>query len=334
MLIDTTEALEEVIGVKPPTLDMKVIDHIDATAQKWLKHSRLMIATVGTAHGPRMLLAGGKPGFSAGAGHTLELPHDSLDDLTDIAPGAAFGSLWVVPGMRETLRLNGQVTASASGQIKIAIQECYLHCAKALIRSDFWAAKSNAAALDNDGLFIDKTRFMALGTISANNEADLSPKGDPAGKLVQSQDERLLFPDRPGNRRTDSFLNILTQPTIAAALIVPGYAEVLLVQGRARLSKNEESRARFEVDGRIPNLVVELRDLHLERRPSVAIANAELWKNSPAQPPEGLNPAKIFAAHMRLSKQKSIGAKIAKVVVSVPGFMQRGLDRDYDTNLY
>ena len=42
------------------------------------------------------------------------------------------------------------------------------------------------------------------------------------------------FADRPGNRRADSFRNILKQPRIAIAALVPGFTQVALLSGEAR----------------------------------------------------------------------------------------------------
>ena len=53
-----------------------------------------------------------------------------------------------------------------------------------------------------------------------------------------------------------------------------------------------------------------------------------------APAPADIKPAKMFAEHVRLNKDKGLGARIAGAFVSVPGLMQRGLDKDYKDNLY
>jgi len=42
----------------------------------------------------------------------------------------------------------------------------------------------------------------------------------------------------------------------------------------------------------------------------------------------------MFAEHVRLNKDKGLGARIAGAFVSMPGLMQRGLEKDYKDNLY
>lgn len=80
--------------------------------------------------------------------------------------------------------------------------------------------------------FVAASRFMALATVGAEGRADVSPKGDPAGCMAQLDGDRLWFADRPGNRRVDSFRNIVDQPQAALALLVPGATAVVIVRGR------------------------------------------------------------------------------------------------------
>ncbi|MBU5578616.1 pyridoxamine 5'-phosphate oxidase family protein, partial [Enterococcus sp. S131_ASV_20] len=75
-----------------------------------------------------------------------------------------------------------------------------------------------------------------LGTIDVEGRADLSPKGDPAGAMVRISDGVAWFADRPGNRRADSFRNILTQPRVAATVLLPGAMRIAVLFGSASLT--------------------------------------------------------------------------------------------------
>jgi hypothetical protein len=60
--------------------------------------------------------------------------------------------------------------------------------------------------------FISRSPFVLVGSCDAEGRMDVSPKGDPPG-FVQVLDERTLaIPDRPGNRRADTFANVLQNP--------------------------------------------------------------------------------------------------------------------------
>lgn len=330
--IETVAALESVIGKTPPPVNLKVIDHLDETALKWIAVSPLAFAGFGDGTAIAVTLAGGAPGFASGERAALRLPLATLDEPTSAEPGRAFGSLFLAPGIGETLRVNGRVAEMRDGEALIAVEECYVHCAKALIRSDFWSAVSVEAEATSVADVVAATRFMALATIDAGGRADLSPKGDPAGCMARIDGGSLWFADRPGNRRTDSFRNILVQPRVAAALLVRGSHSVAIVRGVARLTTDEAARARFTVQDKVPRLAICVEDLALELRPSRALERAGLWPVG--ERAAGINPAGMFAAHVRLNKSKGLAARLAGAVVSIPGLMQKGLDKDYKSNLY
>ena len=330
--IDSVDRLEAILGKTPPAVNLKVIDHVDESAMRWLAAAPLMFAGFGDAQGIGITLAGGAPGFATAEPAILAIPLAMLDDPALAVPGASFGSLFLVPGIGETLRINGRVAAVADGTARIAVAECYVHCATALIRSGFWSAAPSDAAPSTPGEFAAAARFMALATIDAAGAADLSPKGDPAGTMAHIAGDQFWFADRPGNRRADSFRNIIAQPRIAAALLIPGSPHVAILGGTAMLTDDATARASFEVQGKVPLLATRIDDVEIELRPSPALARAALWPAAAA--PADIKPAKMFADHVKLNKDKGLGARIAGAFVSVPGLMQRGLDKDYKDNLY
>ncbi len=330
--IDSIAAIEAAVGKASSAIDLKVIDHVDATAQRWLAASPLMFAGIGDGGGVTLTLGGGAAGFARSDGATLAVPLDRIDDPAAIRVGAGFGSLFLLPGIGETLRINGRVVAVADGEARIAVEECYVHCAKALIRSAFWHPDPPGQAIDDAGAFAAASRFMALATVDPDGHADLSPKGDPAGALAHLDGDALWFADRPGNRRTDSFRNIIAQPRIAAALLIPGSHRIVRIAGTATLTTDEAARERFAVQDKVPRLAVRIDDLRVALGESAALARAPLWPGAP--PPADIRPAKMFVEHIRLNRARGLGARIASAVTAIPGLMQKGLDKDYHDNLY
>ena len=331
-VIGSIAELEAVIGKIPPAVNLKVIDHLDETALRWIAVSPLLFAGFGDGAGIAITLGGGLPGFANGERTMLRLPAAALDDPTLARPGVGFGALFLARGIGETLRVNGHVAEVRDGVIHIAVDQCYVHCAKALIRSAFWSDEPVAGTPDDPSAFAAACRFMALATIDRDGAADLSPKGDPAGSMVRIDEGRLWFADRPGNRRTDSFRNLIVQPRVAAALIVPGSSKVAIVTGTARLTADEAARTRFSVQGKVPLLAIGVDDVGIALHESGALARARLWPVTECA--AGIEPVKMFAAHVKLSKDKGIGAKIAGALLSVPGLMQKSLEKDYKSNLY
>ena len=56
--------------------------------------------------------------------------------------------------------------------------------------------------------WIAASPYFFLATSDASGRCDVSPKGDPPGSVHVLDDTTLIVPDRPGNRRVDSYLNV------------------------------------------------------------------------------------------------------------------------------
>lgn len=333
--VDTVAALEAAIGRTPPAMHLKVIDHLDDGARDWIARSPLAFVTAGDAAGPAISLCGGAAGFAAGEPGLLRLRAEMIDDPAMLRPGLGFGSLFLLPGIGETLRVNGRVAAVADGEVRVTVEECYGHCAKALIRSDFWRAAPIGAAPDGAAGFVAAARFMALATVDPQGRADLSPKGDPAGTMAALDADGLRFAERPGNRRADSLRNLIAQPRLAALLLIPGAARVLRIGGAARITADPDVRWRFAVNEKVPALVTGVAAPELELRDSPALARAAPWPMT--APVTDVDAAGLFLAHVKANRDRGFGARLAGTLLSLPGMdglMRKGLEKDYRDNLY
>ncbi|HEY1075615.1 MAG TPA: pyridoxamine 5'-phosphate oxidase family protein [Fontimonas sp.] len=331
--IEDVETLVATVGKVPGSLDMKVMDHLDASALRWLQVSPLLFASFGGSGQIDITLGGGAAGFAqAPDPRRLRLPRALLDDPPLAEPGRGFGSLFLTPGIDETLRINGRVVGVDAQAIEIEIDECYLHCAKALMRSKFWSANPLDAAPDTVDAFIADSRFMALATIDANGRADVSPKGDPAGAMLKLERGDAWYADRPGNRRVDSFRNLLTQPNLAAAVLIPGATRIAVLHGSAQITTGLAMREAFAVGERVPKIVTRVQQARLELRDSAALARVRPWPS--AEAPADIDPAAMFVAHVKESKARGLQATIARAALNVPGLMEKGLQHDYKNNMY
>lgn len=164
MIIDSLEDLRQLYAHPKERAVKKQLTALD-------KHCRAFIAlspfVVLASHGPAAQGGtmdasprGGAPGFVlAPDAHTLLLPdapgNNRLDTLENIVHTGKLGLLFMVPGVDETLRINGTAQLStAPGRlalfagaarlpklvIEVKVAEAYLHCAKALMRSRLWHA--------------------------------------------------------------------------------------------------------------------------------------------------------------------------------------------------
>jgi len=104
--------------------------------------------------------------------------------------------------------------------------------------------------------FIEKSPFIVIASANSDAEPDISPKGDPEGFVQVLDDKHLAIPDRPGNRRIDTFQNLLENPHLAIIFIIPGKGETLRVRGEARIVRDEALRESMAVNGRVPEFAV------------------------------------------------------------------------------
>jgi len=91
---------------------------------------------------------------------------------------------------------------------------------------------------------------------------DISPKGDPRGFVQILDDNTLAIPDRPGNRRADTFQNILENPKVGLFFLVPGRGETLRMSGTAMIVRDKALRESMAINAKIPDfaLIVNIKE--------------------------------------------------------------------------
>ncbi|MGV9560575.1 MSMEG_1061 family FMN-dependent PPOX-type flavoprotein [Streptomyces sp. NPDC003522] len=110
-----------------------------------------------------------------------------------------------------------------------------------------------------------RSPFCLLATSDADGNCDVSPRGDGPGFTHVVDARTLALPDRPGNRRGDSFHNILDNPHAGLLYLIPGGKEVLRVNGRARILTDAPFFDAMTRDDRRPALalVLEIDEIYL-----------------------------------------------------------------------
>jgi hypothetical protein len=161
--ISDLEALRKVIGQPIPGLGLKNQDTISDEARAYIERSPFLVLATCDAEGkldasPK----GDDPGFCLiEDGRTLVIPdrpgNKLVYGLQNILVNPSVGVIFMLPGTPETVRVNGTATLTADPEllarlgargkpavlaIRVQVEECFHHCAKAFIRSKLWKPES------------------------------------------------------------------------------------------------------------------------------------------------------------------------------------------------
>jgi uncharacterized protein len=127
---------------------------------------------------------------------TLLLPdrvgNNRLDGMTNLLANPRIGLLFFVPGLNETLRINGTARISDDARLLgacavngrapkvglvIAVEEAFLHCAKALVRSRLWDASRH----------IDRASLPSYAEMLLDHVGGLTPEDNERQSKVMAE---------------------------------------------------------------------------------------------------------------------------------------------------
>lgn len=183
-MIDSNEALRTLYPPAKERALRKQLSRLDRHCLRFIELSPFVVLASGSGGNRYDASPRGDPGFvKAPDSATLLIPdapgNNRLDTLENIIGTGRLGLLFLIPGVDETLRINGRarlsdepaLLAMFSGEkrtpklvIEVKIEDMYLHCAKALMRSKLWDAGSQVerAVLPTMGQMLnDQTGIQA-----------------------------------------------------------------------------------------------------------------------------------------------------------------------------
>jgi PPOX class probable FMN-dependent enzyme len=157
--IATESELRSIIGYPSEIVQQKSITQLDEHCRDFIAKSPFLFISTSNVSGkcdvsPR--------GDSAGFVHVIDdhylvIPerrgNKRMDSLCNILSNPEIGVIFLIPGLGETLRVNGRAFVTKDSDllkplavkeivpavgIVVAVEECFLHCAKAFKRSGLW----------------------------------------------------------------------------------------------------------------------------------------------------------------------------------------------------
>jgi uncharacterized protein len=183
---------------------LKQLDHLDSHCRNFLAHSPFcVIASTRPGKGTDVSPRGDAPGFVRVLDdHTIAIPdrpgNNRLDTMSNIVADAEVGLLFFIPGIDETLRINGTArlshdrdlltAAAVNGReprlvIIVTVKEAFLHCGKALKRSKLW----------HEDYRIDKRNFPSLGRMIVEQTKPKNLTVEQADEVVEEGYRNKLY---------------------------------------------------------------------------------------------------------------------------------------------
>ena len=180
----------------------KCLSRLDRHCRKFISLSPFLCIGTSRPDGGDVSPRGDAPGFVRVLDDTTILIPDRpgnnlLDSLSNVTENPNVGILFMIPGIEETLRINGVASVVTDGDalasmevngkrprsaLKVEVREAFLHCAKAIRRSRLW----------DDDYRVDRGTFPTLGRMLTDQmETDLTP--DEAEERVQDSLRNRLY---------------------------------------------------------------------------------------------------------------------------------------------
>lgn len=172
-IIGSIEALRERYAPVMERARLKSLRKLDKHCRRFIELSPFCCIGTQAEDAADVAPRGDRPGFVHVLDDvTLAIPdwpgNNRLDSLTNILTNPHVGLLFLIPGVEETLRVNGTAAIATNPELLarwqvngkhpksvllIAVGEAFLHCGKALIRSRLWQSdyKIERSALPSYG---------------------------------------------------------------------------------------------------------------------------------------------------------------------------------------
>ena len=192
-LITTMDQLESLYGEKLPTSMIKEIDHISEGYRKLIEAAPFIAVATSGPEGLDCSPKGDAAGFVRILDdRTLAIPdrpgNNRIDGFRNIVRDPSIALLFLIPGIGETLRVNGRAAISVDPDLMqsfsvggklprcvliVHIESIYFHCSKAIVRSKLWeeGTKIDRKSLPSTGTIISELSQGKLGGETYDREA-------------------------------------------------------------------------------------------------------------------------------------------------------------------
>lgn len=173
--VETVEELRRLYAAPGERAIRKQLAGLDRHCRRFIELSPFLVVASGNGTTLDCSPRGGAPGFVQVVDDTtLRIPdsagNNRLDSLANIVATGRVGLLFLIPGVDETLRINGRARVAIEPgtprvTIEVTLEEVYLHCAKALMRAKLWSDETR----------VDRSVLPTMGRMLADQLGTTGP---------------------------------------------------------------------------------------------------------------------------------------------------------------
>jgi PPOX class probable FMN-dependent enzyme len=176
-ILRSVEELESLYGLPKGNAVLKEITYLNAHYRAFIEASPFVVLASSGPGGLDCSPKGDAPGFVRVLDERrLALPdrlgNNRIDNLRNIIVDPRVALLFMIPGIGETLRINGRAVVSTEAElvasfavegkrprsvIVVTVEAAYVHCSKAMIRSKLWDASRH----------LERSQLPSLGEMLA-----------------------------------------------------------------------------------------------------------------------------------------------------------------------
>lgn len=126
--------------------------------------------------------------------------------------------------------------------------------------------------------YIAASPYLVISTRGSDGLLDMSPKGDMAGFVHVIDEKTLVIPERLGNKRADTFENLMTNPEVGLIFLIPGFPYILRVSGKGQVVRDQALQKMFMIKGKEPDLATAITVDEAFVHCAKSIARSSIWK--------------------------------------------------------
>ena len=198
--IATLAALERLYDRPSERVLLKQIDRLDQPCRAFIAASPFLILATSGSKGGDCSPRGDRPGFvEVEDERTLLLPdrrgNNRIDSLRNIVENPEVALIFLIPGIEQTLRVNGRAEITVDpallarfavdgktpkSVVRIAVDEAFVQCPRALLRAELW----NPARFAADGKVPSMGTMLASATKGRVDAAQYDAVDGPKSRQV------------------------------------------------------------------------------------------------------------------------------------------------------